>query len=317
MPASSPRPSARSCVIDVFLERPASPAEAATRLPALLDRILPDARGRKILIKPNFVAARNARLCCTHPLLIAAAARHCLDLGARVTIGDSPAFGTAQAIAQATGLSDLLHGLNAPVITLNHGVSRTSGGFAVRIAAQALEADLILNLAKFKAHSQMRLTGAVKNLFGCVSGVRKAWLHARHGDRGHEFAALICGLGRILPPTVSVLDGVLAMHRTGPIAGEAFALEFLGASVSAVAMDAAAGMTLGVGAADLPIWAQCARENLPGADPDDLRFPLLDPTAFDARGFVLPDRLKPESFRPGTLLRSFVKRLWMSRPRVF
>lgn len=58
------------------------------------------------------------------PLIIATAARHCRDLGARVTIGDSPAFGTAQAIAQATGPggNDLLHGLDAPVITLNQGV---------------------------------------------------------------------------------------------------------------------------------------------------------------------------------------------------
>lgn len=304
-------------MIDVFLERAASYPEAAALLPALLNRILPDARGLRILIKPNFVAARNARLSCTHPLLIATAARHCRELGARVTIGDSPAFGAAQAIAQTTGLNELLRGLDAPVITLTHGVPRTSSGFAVRISAQALEADLILNMAKLKAHSQMRLTGAVKNLFGCVSGVRKAWLHARHGDKSHEFTALICGLGRILPPTVSVMDGVVAMHRTGPIAGEAFALEFLGASASAAALDAAVGTTLGVDAADLPVWAQCVRENLPGADPADLRFPLRDPTAFDARGFVLPDRLKPESFRPATLLRSFVKRLWMSRPRVF
>lgn len=304
-------------MLDVFLEQPKSYAEAALLLPALLDRILPDVRGRRLLLKPNFVSPRNARLSCTHPLIIATAARHCRDLGARVTIGDSPAFGTAQAIAQATGLNDLLHGLDAPVITLNQGVPRSSNGLAVRISAHALDADLILNLAKFKAHSQMRLTGAVKNLFGCLSGVRKAWLHARHGDRGHEFTALICGLGRILPPTVSVLDGVEAMHRTGPIAGEGFNLHFLGVSASAVALDTAAGMTLGVSATDLPVWAQCARENLPGATAAELRFPLCTPATFDATGFVLPGQLKPESFRPGTLARSFIKRLWMSRRRLF
>lgn len=301
---------------EVFLERPDSYTEAVARLPVLLDRILPNMRGCRVLLKPNFVSPRNALLSCTHPLIVATAARLCRDLGARVTIGDSPAFGTAQAIAQATGLHDLLRGLDAPVITLDRGVLRTSNGFPVRISAHALESDLILNLAKFKAHSQMRLTGAVKNLFGCLSGLRKAWLHARHGDKGHEFAALICGLGRILPPTVSVLDGVEAMHRTGPIAGECFPLRFLGASASAVALDTAAGMALNVKLSDLPIWAQCAREHLPGANPAELSFPFHSPSAFDATGFVLPDRLKPESFRPGTLIRSLAKRLWMGRQNV-
>lgn len=304
-------------MIDVHLERATSPAEAATLLPTLLDRILPDIRGRNVLLKPNFVSPRNALLACTHPLVVAATALYCRDLGARVVIGDSPAFGTAATVAKATGLLDALRGLDIPVITLDRGVPRTSNGFAVRVSAHALDADMILNLAKFKAHSQMRLTGAVKNLFGCVSGVRKAWLHARHGDHGHDFAALICGLGAVLPPTISVLDGVRAMHRTGPIAGEGFDLCFLGGCVSAVALDTAAGMTLGLGAADLPIWAQCARDNLSGANPADLRFPSRAPSDFPADGFVLPCGLKPESFRPGTLLRSFVKRLWMSRSRLF
>lgn len=315
MPASSPRPWARSCVLDVFLDRPASYSDAAARLPDLLDRVLPDIHGRSILLKPNFVSPRNARLSCTHPLIIATAARHCRDLGARVIIGDSPAFGTAQAVARVSGLTRALRGLDIPIITLDRGVPRSSNGFMVRISAHALDADLIVNLGKFKAHSQMRLTGAVKNMFGCVSGVRKAWLHARHGDREHEFTSLICGLGAVLPPTVSVLDGVEAMHRTGPIAGDGFRLHFLGASVSAVALDAAAGMTLGLTARELPIWAQCVRDALPGANPDALRFPALAPSAFDASGFVLPDQLKPESFRPWTLTRSFIKRLWMARTR--
>ncbi len=284
-------------------------------VPELLDAVLPNTSGARLLIKPNFVALRNARLCCTSPLIIAAVARHCLDRGARVTVGDSPAFGTAQAIAEAIGLPELLRPLGVNVVTLHRGVPVTSANVPVRVSADALEADLIVNLPKFKAHSQMRFSGAVKNLFGCVTGVRKAWLHALHGDREGRFTAMICGLLQVLPPSVSLMDGVTAMHRTGPIAGDAFPLGLLGASVNPVALDTAAGQILGATPSQFPIWKQCHSDGLAGTDPQALNYPLLGPDDFDAGGFVLPQTLKPESFRPDILLKSLVKRLWMARLR--
>lgn len=301
--------------IDVFLRQTPDYALAARTIPDLLDSVLPDVSAARVLIKPNFVALRNAHLCCTSPAVIASVARHCVERGARVTVGDSPAFGTAQAIAGAIGLPDLLRPLGVQVVTLNRGVPLASAGIPVRISADALEADLIVNLPKFKAHSQMRFSGAVKNLFGCVTGVRKAWLHALHGDRQGRFTAMICGLMEALPPTVSLMDGVEAMHRTGPIAGDPFPLGLLGASASPVALDTAAGLVLGASPGHFPVWRQCLDLGLPGAAPRTVHFPLHEPRDFDATGFVLPETLKPESFRPDILLKSLVKRMWLARFR--
>jgi len=300
-------------VIDVFLRQVPDYAHAAKMVPELLESVLPDVSGARLLIKPNFVALRNAHLCCTNPAVIASAARHCVERGARVTVGDSPAFGTAQAIARAIGLPDLLRPLGVEVVTLSRGVPLTSADIPVQVSADALEADLIVNLPKFKAHSQMRFSGAVKNLFGCVTGVRKAWLHALHGDRQGRFTALICGLMQVLPPTISLMDGVTAMHRTGPIAGDAFPLGLLGACRNPVALDTAAGMVLNSTPNRFPIWMQCRNLRLAGADPRTLNFPLHKPEDFDARGFVLPETLKPESFRPDILLKSLLKRIWLAR----
>ena len=36
-----------------------------------------------------------------------------------------------------------------------------------------VEADVVLNLAKLKTHTQMMLTLGVKNLFGCIVGLKK------------------------------------------------------------------------------------------------------------------------------------------------
>ena len=300
-------------MIDVFLGQAVDYTQADAMVPDLLERVLPDISGSRVLIKPNFVALRNAHLCCTHARIITATARHCRERGARVVVGDSPAFGTAQAIAHTLGLPEQLRPLGVAVITLKRGVRVLSGNVRVPVSADALDADLILNLPKFKAHSQMRFSGAVKNLFGCVTGVNKAWLHALHGDKDGRFAEMICGLVTVLPPTVSLMDGVEAMHRTGPIAGDAHALGFLGSSTSAVALDTAAGMVLGATAELFPVWAACLRAGLPGSDPADLAFPGRRPLDFDASGFILPQALKPESFRPDVLLQSLIKRTWLAR----
>lgn len=298
---------------EVFLDRAADYALAPRVASDLLGRVLPDISGARLLIKPNFVSLRNARLCCTHAAIVAAAARHCVERGARVTVGDSPAFGSAQAIAAAIGLPEMLRPLGVQVKTLGRGTGMRSGTVRVPVSADALEADIILNLPKFKAHSQMRFSGAVKNLFGCVTGVSKAWLHAAHGDKGERFSAMICGLMDVLPPVVSLLDGVEAMHRTGPIVGDPYPLGFLGASANPVALDTAAGMVLDAGPEAFPVWQRCLAAGLPGAEPGELRFPRLGPGDFDAAGFILPRTLKPESFRPDVLLRSLVKRAWLSR----
>ncbi|MGE4440551.1 MAG: DUF362 domain-containing protein [Desulfomicrobium sp.] len=300
-------------MIKVFLRQAPDYSLAADLVPELLDSVLPDVSGSRLLIKPNFVALRGASLCCTHPAVIAAVARHCLERGARVVVGDSPAFGTAQAIAQAIGLPPLLRPLGVEVVTLGTGVKATSAGVPVRIAAEALDADLIVNLPKFKAHSQMRFSGAVKNLFGCVTGVRKAWLHARHGDKKDRFVAMICGLLAVLPPTVSLMDAVTAMHRTGPIAGDPFPLGLLGACANPVAMDTAAAVILGAREERFPIWRHCRDKGFSGADAGQLEYPLDGPENFDATGFVLPERLKPESFRPDVLLKSLLRRAWLGR----
>ena len=43
----------------------------------------------------------------------------------------------------------------------------------------------------------------------------------------------------LLPPSVSLLDAVVAMHVTGPVDGSPFPLQMLAASHSAVALDTA------------------------------------------------------------------------------
>lgn len=266
-------------------------------------------RGR-VLVKPNLLRAAPA-LCCTHPQIVRAACAWLLDHGCVLTVADSPGFGTARGVAEATGLADALRTLGLSVTPLDDAapVPLSFGGF-IGVSRHALEADGVLSVPRLKAHSQMRVTLAVKNLFGCVPGVRKAFVHTRHGDRGQRFEGALVEVAAALPPTAALLDGVEAMHVTGPCSGAPYPLKLIGASASGVALDAVICGLLGLTPARVPLWAELARRDAPGALPGHVALVREKAEAFDAGRFVVPDVLKPMSFRPGTLLHSTLRRLW-------
>ena len=224
-------------------------------------------RSAHVLVKPNLLTATP--LACTSPVVVAAVCRWLLDQGARVRVGDSPGFGTATAVARQTGVEEALRPLGLRVESLADPRPlelplRRGGPVSFGVARVALESDVIFSLPRVKAHSQMRLTLAVKNLFGCVCGLRKALIHTRQGQEPDFFADCIAALWAGLPPVAAVADGLTAMHVTGPSKGQPFPLGLLGASPSAVALDEALCAVLGLPLAGTPLGAALERREAPG-----------------------------------------------------
>ena len=247
VPASAPRAA-------VALQRfsPADSGAVAQALPLLLDRAgLASSfslRSAHVLVKPNLLTATP--LACTSPVVVAAVCRWLLDQGARVRGGDSPGFGTATAVARQTGVEEALRPLGLRVESLADPRPlelplRRGGPVSFGVARVALESDVIFSLPRVKAHSQMRLTLAVKNLFGCVCGLRKALIHTRQGQDPDFFADCIAALWAGLPPVAAVADGLTAMHVTGPSKGQPFPLGLLGAAAPQLVMLAAMGLAVG------------------------------------------------------------------------
>ncbi len=131
----------------------------------------------RVLLKPNLVAARKPYdPACTDPRFVRAAAELVLDYGGRPLIGDSPAFASAQRVMGRCHMTDLLADLAIEIVEFEPGPIRLlPNGQRIRIARQAAECDLALNMPKVKAHSQLLVTLAVKNLFGFVVGIRKPY----------------------------------------------------------------------------------------------------------------------------------------------
>ena len=141
-------------------------------------------RGDSVLIKPNLIAPRSHRHATqTHPAVIIELARLLKDFGAKPFVGDSPAWTNAANCARKLRLDEPLKKLGVPLRQLNNPVSCSvdDRGTKVGISSVALDADVIINLPKFKSHQQLVGTFAVKNMFGCVSGKKKAYWHFARG----------------------------------------------------------------------------------------------------------------------------------------
>ncbi|HEY9765370.1 MAG TPA: DUF362 domain-containing protein, partial [Chroococcales cyanobacterium] len=90
---------------------------------------------------------------------------------------------------------------------------------------------------KLKMHALTRMTGSIKNQFGCVPGTLKAEFHAKLPDP-HRFAAMLVDLCRFVNPRLYVMDGILAMEGNGPRGGEPKKMNVLLLSSDPVALDA-------------------------------------------------------------------------------
>ena len=283
-------------------------AEAADQICAVLQFKV--TTGTRVLLKPNLLSGRSAEhLACTHPLLVAAVAEWFVEQGAQVAIGDSPAFGTAKGVMRSIGIEKALEGLPVELMNFDQSTTvRLAGGVRVNVAAAALECDMLINLPRVKAHSQFYMTLAVKNYFGTVVGFQKPLWHLRYGDREEMFASHLVDLLKVLPGGLTVIDGIVAMHCTGPVSGQPYSLGLLGGALNPVSIDTALLKVLELDLKKSTVWQECAKRNLTGSDPDVLDFPLLEPAEFKTDGFRAPAILKPVSFNPLRMMASGCRR---------
>ena len=283
----------------------------ATTLPANLC-------SAQVLLKPNLISAKHGPLACTEGAFILAVARWFLDQGAKVSIGDSPAFGTAAAVLHRLGLVDELAALGVAIINFTRGrATKLSGGGRAVLAEAALDCDLLVNLPRVKVHAQARLTLAVKNYFGCLVGLHKGWWHMAYGDKAdqgsNQFFDRLLRIPQALPDSVTLMDGIVAMHRTGPVNGEPYPLSLLAASTNPVAMDTALHAILRADPEQSPLMAACRRAGMSGAHLAQLSFPLAAPEEFQAAGFLVPEQLNPVRFRVVRFLKSSIRRIVLHR----
>jgi uncharacterized protein (DUF362 family)/NAD-dependent dihydropyrimidine dehydrogenase PreA subunit len=224
------------------------PALAAVLAP-LEQRLPPWRAGLRVLLKPNLITdGRPEEAKTTHPEVIRALIRYLRRRGAEVRVGDSPAnvCDLAQ-VWEKTGIAAVCAEERVELVNFEKAGSQpfTVRGFSFNIARPVLESEMIVSVPKVKTHVLTLLTGAVKNMYGCVPGLQKTALHKAY-PHPTDFHALLAAIYSCVPPTLAVADGIIGMDGDGPTAGRPRSLGFLAASCDAAALDATLARRLGL-----------------------------------------------------------------------
>jgi len=253
--------------------------------------------GSRVVIKPNLVSARFPEEAATsHPAMIEAIVKICLNRQCLVTIAESPSGKMEESrmkmIYSRCGLWALKEKYPIEFNLSNESVMKKIADLKITVPVLKSfdEADLIINCCKMKSHGYTLFTGAVKNCFGMIAGLKKAELHARFSKRA-EFCSMIAMLCETMKPGLNIMDAIEAMHKDGPTNGEKIHVGRLLMSKNPFALDEAALSWLKMGKHKTPIQSAAIKSNY--WNPSHLEVIALDEHAnLPVLGFVFPKHLK-------------------------
>ncbi len=228
--------------------------------------------GMKVLLKVNLIGPKTSNTAAvTHSEFVRALTQILRERGCTVWIGDSS--GGAIAGIAPTNQSLVVSGLEmvakeegAVIKNFDkEGVNQVklSGGYTDKmyLAKPMFEADFVINLPKLKTHSAGIYTGAVKNLFGCIPGLKKAAYHRLAPDP-KDLGMVISDIHQAVKVGLHIMDGITAMQGEGPTAGEVYNAGKILISTDPLALDTVAASMLGMDVEDIPILLSARERKL-------------------------------------------------------
>ena len=211
----------------------------------------PDVKGKSVLLKPNILSGSlPEKAVTTHPEVVRAVIRLLFKKGAsRIMTGDSPGIGSADAAGRKCGIKKVVEEEGAEWVVFNESylLKNPDGKKQKQFypALQLSQADILISLPKMKTHEMMYYTGAIKNLFGLIPGLKKSRFHFNFPEK-EDFAAMIVDLLSTVKPSYAIMDGIVAMEGPGPGSGYPKSLGLLAGSSNLLALDLVYGRDYGV-----------------------------------------------------------------------
>ncbi len=211
-------------------------------------------RGRRVVLKPNFVEFDPGGVINTNPVLVAAAVQafRRLDAG-EVIVAEGPGHRRdTEYLLTASGLRDVLRDTGARYVDLNldsarrvTALSRYTTLQKLYIAETVAGADLLVSMPKMKTHHWAGVTLSLKNMFGVLPGGVYGWPKNVLHWAGIEQSILDINASLDVP-RLNIVDGIVGMEGNGPIQGRARNSNVLLFGEDPVAVDATAARLMGV-----------------------------------------------------------------------
>ncbi|MBN1163416.1 MAG: DUF362 domain-containing protein [Candidatus Krumholzibacteriota bacterium] len=201
--------------------------------------------GARVVLKPNLCTERVDMIpvANTSYALLESVVKHLLDLGAAITIGESDgARYTVEQAYESNGVYKLAqkYGVKAVNFTRDEQVWVDNGTLGKwNFGRTFLEADLFITLPVIKTHATTVFTGALKNQWGCVPRYdRLIW---------HKYLSrLLSDIAVLVPPAITIMDGITGMQGRGPINGYAINAGVVLGGTDLVAVDATSMRLVGL-----------------------------------------------------------------------
>lgn len=255
--------------------------------------------GERIALKPNLLfGVAPERAITTHPTIVAAVVAEVREAGAYPVVVESPGSGIVhtkaviERVYRRTGMRDAA---TAYAFDLNEdmsweAVSNPDGRLVrrVEIMKPILEADGVINLAKFKTHTFMIFTGATKNLFGVIPGLNKVGYHGKLSEP-LRFADMLLDVAGLVRPRLSIIDAVVGLEGKGPgTGGDPRPLGFIMAGTDTVAMDVACCRIANIDAGAVPVLIQARARGLWSGRAPDIDCEGIPVESLAVKDFKLP-----------------------------
>ena len=252
----------------------------------------PDVKGKTVLLKPNILSPKKPEFAiCTHPVVVGAAVKIFVELGAaKVLVGESPAVASSISAARATGMLEQVEKNGGEWVEFNTSVQvPCPNGQIVKLldfAEPFTRADIVVSVSKLKTHQFMSYTGAMKNLFGLVVGLKKAKTHYRFADK-KDFSAYLTDLNIAANAQYAIMDAIVGMEgQGGPGNGDPVKLGFLAVSDNILALDWVCSSIVGYNPHQIPNLKCALERGIWLKSPDDIQ-----------TVGCTPKELKPTSFK--------------------
>jgi len=239
--------------------------------------------GSSVLLKPNILAQNTPDQCTTtHPAVVEAVCRIFSDHKCRITIGESSAFyqggGTRKGFV-TSGIGAVAERYGAELLPFEATrLRKITGGNALDpfyITEAVFSYDLVVNLPKMKVHQLAGLSGAIKNLYGCIPGGTKQLYHKLFQERPdyREYWGIpLVDVFEAVKPGLNIMDAVYGLDNNGPAAnGDPKYTGLLLVAENAAALDLVACRIMDLDYKRIPAVREAVARGL--ANPEKIKTP--------------------------------------------
>jgi uncharacterized protein (DUF362 family)/NAD-dependent dihydropyrimidine dehydrogenase PreA subunit len=281
--------------------------------------------GMKVLLKVNLIGPKSSETAAvTHSEFVRAITVILKKMNCTVWIGDSSG-GAIAGIAPTTqsfevsGLDNVAKEAGAVIMNFDREGVRECNitsdyGDKLYLAKPVFDADLVINLPKFKTHTAGIYTGAVKNVFGLIPGLKKAEYHKLLPDP-KNFGSMLADIHENCNISLHIMDGITAMQGEGPTAGDVYNAKKILISTDPLALDTVAAKMIGLDIKDIPILNAARERNIGNWELENIQ--VLGDYAYppELKGFKLPKRFnskKKQNYKSIIKVIDFLK----TRPKI-